>query len=207
MSDPRPGIALILSAPSGTGKSTLVSRLTSEFPRFTYSISYTTREPREGEQDGREYHFVSREEFISLKGQGFFAEWAQVHGNYYGTPLETTRAILSQGKDLLFDIDVQGAFQLKENLGQGCFVFLFPPSLPELRRRLSRRGSESEEVLRTRLKNAREEMEKAPFFDYWIVNDDLERAYDDLRSVYLAEQKKAALQPGLVQRILSTWEE
>ncbi|MFW6323625.1 MAG: guanylate kinase [Desulfovibrionales bacterium] len=207
MSSRRSGVALVLSAPSGTGKSTLCNMLIKEFPRFSFSISYTTRDPREGERDGQDYHFVTKRDFLSRIDQGFFAEWAQVHGNYYGTPLGATRSILTQGKDLLFDIDVQGAFQLKESMGQGCFVFLFPPSLAELKRRLACRGSEDSKVLDTRIKNAREEIKKANFFDFWIVNDDLDRAYDRLRAVYLAEQSRACLQPSLMKQILSTWEE
>ena len=106
----RQGIALVLSAPSGTGKTTLVKMLREEFPRLSYSISCTTRAPREGEQDGRDYHFLSRERFLQLKDEGYFAEWAEVHGNFYGTPLAPVREMLREGKDVLFDIDVQGRF-------------------------------------------------------------------------------------------------
>ena len=132
----RQGIALVLSAPSGTGKTTLVKMLREEFPRLSYSISCTTRAPREGEQDGRDYHFLSRERFLQLKDEGYFAEWAEVHGNFYGTPLAPVREMLREGKDVLFDIDVQGARQVKTSLPEAFFAFILPPSLEELRRRV-----------------------------------------------------------------------
>lgn len=202
----RPGVLFVLSAPSGTGKSTLVQNLVEEFPAFHYSVSYTTRSPRQGEIDGQDYHFVHKDEFIALKDQNFFAEWAEVHGNYYGTPLAATRKLLAEGHDILFDIDVQGARQLKASFSQGCFIFLLPPSKTELQRRLQKRGSESKEVLNKRLQNAKEELLAAGFFNYWVINADLNTAYDQLRSIYLAEQNKPGYLQNQYNLILSTWE-
>ena len=136
----RLGIALVISAPSGTGKTTLIKRLRKEFPNFGYSISCTTRAPREGEVDGKDYHFLSRERFVELRDQGHFAEWAEVHGNFYGTPLPPVREMLAKGQDILFDIDVQGAAQLRKNMPDARFLFILPPSMEELERRLRGRG-------------------------------------------------------------------
>ena len=123
-----PGMMLVISAPSGAGKSTLIRHLASTFDMFAFSVSCTTRAPRPGEQDGREYHFLDQEEFLRRRNAGYFAEWAEVHGNYYGTPRRATEELLAAGRDVIFDIDVQGARQLRENMGQGCYVFVFPPS-------------------------------------------------------------------------------
>ena len=170
----RLGIALVISAPSGTGKTTLIKRLRKEFPTFGYSVSCTTRAPRDGEVDGRDYHFLSRERFVELRDQGHFAEWAEVHGNFYGTPLPPVREMLAKGQDILFDIDVQGAAQLRKNMPDARFLFILPPSVEELERRLRGRGLDSEEVILRRLANARAEMQEAPHYDALIVNDDLE---------------------------------
>jgi guanylate kinase len=201
-----PGLALVISAPSGTGKSTLIKRLVNEFPVFSFSVSYTTREPRTGEQDGRDYHFTTGERFRELIDQGFFAEWARVHNHYYGTPLGETEDMLAAGRHVLFDIDVQGARQLRRNLSSGAYVFIFPPSRLELEKRLSLRGSDDPETVALRLDKAREEIEAAAEFDSWIVNDELERAYDRLRAVYLAACSRPALNAGLPATILATWD-
>ena len=202
----RQGLMLVISAPSGTGKSTLVHMLTSEFPDLTFSTSYTTRGIRPGEVDGRDYHFVSMEEFSDLKEKGFFAESAEVHGNCYGTPIQATLDLLAKGRDVLFDIDVQGAIALKKNLGQGHFVFIFPPSLKTLEERLKKRGTDNEDAIARRLKNAPKEIARATLFDSWIVNDDLDLAYNDLKSVYTAEGVRPAYHPTLIQTILNVEE-
>ncbi|WP_302608427.1 guanylate kinase, partial [uncultured Desulfovibrio sp.] len=132
----REGIALVLSAPSGTGKTTLIKRLLAEFPHFGYSVSCTTRQPRQGEEHGKDYFFLSREEFERRRAEQAFAEWAEVHGNFYGTPLAPVKEMLHQGQDVLFDIDVQGAAQLRLTLEEAAFVFILPPSMAELERRL-----------------------------------------------------------------------
>jgi guanylate kinase len=205
MAERRSGVALIISAPSGTGKSTLVRMLRTEFPHFAYSVSYTTRAPRKDEVHGRDYHFVTRERFLALAEERFFAEYAEVHDNLYGTPLQATLETLARGQDLLFDVDVQGASQLKKSLGLGAFVFLFPPSYDELRRRLASRGSENERTLERRMENAREEIGKAASFEYWVVNDVLVDTYACVRAIYLAEKARSVNHPGLMEHILDTW--
>jgi guanylate kinase len=207
MTDARRGVALIISAPSGTGKSTLVRMLRSEFPQFAYSVSYTTRTPRKGEVDGRDYHFVTRERFLSLREDGFFAEHAEVHDNLYGTPLRAALDILDHGRDLLFDVDVQGATQLQRTLGRGAYVFLFPPSFCELKSRLINRGSENEQALARRMSNARDEIRRATSFGYWVMNDSLENAYASIRAIYLAEQCRAGTRPNMLDSVLSTWKD
>ncbi len=198
----RTGMPLVISAPSGTGKSTLIAKLHEEFPAFVFSVSCTTRPPRGGEVHGRDYQFMDRETFLELRDKHFFAEWAEVHGNFYGTPLKATQDILALGKDIIFDIDVQGARQLKESMPQSCLVFLFPPSLETLENRLTRRGTDSDEVIAKRLINARKEIEQCDLFDFWIVNDNLETAYKELKAVYLAAKNRAFHFPTLKQTLL-----
>ena len=198
----RKGIALVLSAPSGAGKSTLTHKLLTEFPNFGYSISCTTRKPRAGEVDGRDYHFISHEEFERRRAANYFAEWAEVHGNYYGTPLEPLRAMLDSGQDVIFDIDVQGAAQMKLNLAEALFVFILPPSMTELENRLRSRGTDDEATISRRMANAAGEMREAHWYDALVVNDDLDRAYDELRAAYLAATLAPARNNGLVDAIL-----
>jgi len=201
----RLGQVLVVCAPSGTGKSTLISLLREEFPNFGFSISYTTRAPRGSEQDGREYNFVSRDTFVAMRSRGAFCEWAEVHGNFYGTATKPVEAMLGAGKDVLFDIDVQGAKQLKKTFYKGTFVFLLPPSREELVRRLTGRAMDSEESIAKRLHNAAGELDQAEWFDYWVVNDDLDQAYQELRAVYLAGKCKPSLRPGILENIIQTW--
>lgn len=201
----RRGILLVISAPSGTGKSTLIRKLRREFPRLAFSVSYTTRPPRPGEQDGHDYHFVDKGRFTDLRNAGELAEWAEVHGNCYGTSRPAVQGMLNQGLDVLFDIDVQGSRQLRQAFSEGAFVFLFPPSLQILEERLHARGTENEQSMSKRMVNARHELEQADFFDYWIVNNDLEAAYQDLRAVYMAEHLRRPYQSGLKEQVLGDW--
>lgn len=202
----RLGLCLVLSAPSGAGKSTLVGRLRAEFPGFAYSISCTTRDPRPGEENGVHYHFLTRKEFLSRRDAGYFAEWAEVHGNLYGTPKAPVEALLKAGKDVLFDIDVQGAMQLKEFFPQALYVFILPPSREVLESRLRGRGTDAPEVIEKRMTNALGELKMAGHFDYLIVNDDLEEAADELRAVYVAGRARSVSRPGLVSGLLAQWE-
>ncbi|MGE9985662.1 guanylate kinase [Desulfovibrio sp. SGI.169] len=199
----REGIALVLSAPSGAGKTTLIKRLLAEFPHFGYSVSCTTRQPRQGEEHGKDYFFLSREEFERLRAERAFAEWAEVHGNFYGTPLAPVKEMLRQGQDALFDIDVQGAAQLKLTLEGALFVFILPPSMRELERRLRGRGLDDESTIQRRLTNARQEMLEARWYDALVVNDNLEAAYDALRAVYLAATLAPGRNPRLVEELLA----
>ena len=198
----RQGVALVLCAPSGTGKSTLTRRLLEEFPRLRFSLSATTRAPRDSEVHGREYLFLSQDEFLARREAGDFAEWAEVHGNFYGTPLRETVTLLEQGQDMLFDIDVQGAGQLRPILPNGLFVFCFPPSLAALEARLRGRGTDGQASILRRLATARREIALAHWFDAWIVNDDLAQAYDLLRAAYLSASLAPRLRPGFVSSIL-----
>lgn len=198
----RKGVVLVLCAPSGAGKSTLVGKLTREFGEFVFSISYTTRPPRPGEQDGREYYFVDRERFDQLVEENFFAEWAEVYGNRYGTPAEPVREHLEAGRDVLFDVDVQGATQLRDVFPDGVYVFILPPSLEKLRNRLIKRSTDNEAVIDRRLDSAAAELVRAGEFDFLVYNDDLDQAYAELRSVYLAGRVKTANRLGMLRRVL-----
>ncbi|BDQ38991.1 guanylate kinase [Pseudodesulfovibrio nedwellii] len=203
----RLGQVLVVCAPSGTGKSTLISMLREEFPDFGFSVSYTTRAPRGEEQNGREYNFISREVFVAMRSRGDFCEWAEVHGNFYGTATKPVEKMLDSGRDVLFDIDVQGAKQLKKTFYKGTFVFLLPPSREELVRRLEGRGTDSADSIERRLNNAIGELSQAKWFDYWVVNDFLDEAYQELKAVYLAGKCKPPLRPGILGNIQKTWED
>lgn len=206
MESQRSGIALVICAPSGTGKTTLVKRLLSHFPHFSFSVSCTTREPRPGETPGVDYDFVSREEFLRRRDSGYFAEWAEVHGNCYGTPLESTRKLLAKGHDVLFDIDVQGAMQLRDTIAGAHFVYILPPSRQELERRLRSRGTENEESLARRLTAAKRELTEAGCFDTLIVNDDLEKAWKELRAAYIAATLAPACCKNFLARLVREWD-
>lgn len=198
----REGIALVVSAPSGAGKTTLISRLISEFPHFAFSVSCTTREPRRGETDGKNYIFLSRDEFERRRSENYFAEWAEVYGNLYGTPLMPVRQLLRKGQDVIFDIDVQGAAQLKLSLPTAVFVFILPPDMENLERRLRGRGQDDETTIARRLATARKEISEARWYDALVVNDDLDHAYGALRTVYLASALAPVRNPLVVEELL-----
>ena len=198
----RSELPLIICAPSGAGKTTLTGRLRQEFP-LHFSVSCTTRSPRSGEVDGQDYYFLDRENFIAQRRRGLFAEWAEVHGNFYGTPLQPLRERLAQGEDMLFDIDVQGAAQLALTLPEARFVFIFPPSLAELEARLRKRGADTEDSILLRLANAQNEIRQSHWFNAWIINDDLDKAYDELRAFYLSSTLGPTLRPGVIHTILT----
>ncbi len=196
------GLPLVITAPSGAGKSTLIRKLIAEFPNFQFSVSYTTRRPRQDEIDGVDYNFISEEEFKAKIEEGFFTEWAQVHDYYYGTPLSEVLSVLEQGKDMLFDIDIQGAKQLKLTLPEAYFIFIFPPSMQELAKRLVDRSTDSDEAIQTRLLNAKDEVEQSHWFHAWIVNDKLDEAYDDLRACFLVAKLAPQRQSHLISNFL-----
>ena len=194
----RLGIALVISAPSGTGKTTLIKRLRKEFPNFGYSISCTTRAPREGEVDGKDYHFLSRERFVELRDQGHFAEWAEVHGNFYGTPKKYVDEAMEQGKDVILDIEVQGAAQVCAKRPETVRIFIAPPSWEELERRLTARGTDTPEKVQKRLLRAQVELQNASDYDYFVINDTVEQAVEELRAILCAEHCKPAERMELI---------
>jgi guanylate kinase len=183
------GKLFILSAPAGTGKTTLVQMLTQEFPCIVDSISFTTRPPRFGELQGQDYCFISEDEFEQRIKEGQFLEYVRLYGNYYGTSREWVESHLNQGKHVILTIDTQGALLLKGRL-DATFIFVKPPSLEELLKRLKKRNTESKEVIKERLLWAEHEMEAALHYHYHVVNDDLQVAYQVLRSIIIAEERR-----------------
>jgi guanylate kinase len=185
---PSPGILFVLSAPSGAGKTSIFRELLALRPDLCESVSYTTRPMRAGERDGVDYHFVSRDRFDRMAAEGAFAEWAEVHGNCYGTAKATLAKANAQGRDVLLDIDVQGAALLRAGGLAGVFIFILPPGMAELRQRLSGRNTDSAEVIERRMANAISEIREAARFDYLVVNDDLARAITTVQAIVLAER-------------------
>lgn len=186
------GQLFILSAPSGAGKTTLLKKVMAQLSGLAFSISHTTRPPRSGEKNGIDYHFVSVEEFQVMRDQGLFLEWAEVHGNFYGTSRPAVMKQLEQGQDIILDIDVQGAAIIaKDTTVAAVSVFIAPPTLAELERRLRGRGTDSNETIELRLHNAAWEMEAAPDYDYLVINDSLEEAAATLRAVIIAERSRS----------------
>jgi guanylate kinase len=184
-----PGLLLVLSAPSGAGKTTLARKLLTELTGGIFSVSYTTRRPRGQERDGVDYHFVDVERFQSQIEQGGFVEWAEVHGHFYGSPQSVVDEARATQGVAIFDIDVQGGQAIKRKYPDAVLVFVLPPSMEELERRLRDRKTDSDETIRRRMLAARAEMERgAASYDFIIVNDDFSRAYSDLRSVVAAER-------------------
>lgn len=173
------GRLFVVSAASGTGKTTLCQALRQRFPELRYSVSYTTRAPREGEVAGRDYHFVTKEDFTAGIAAGKWAEWAEVHGNYYGTAADVLETTLAAGACLLLEIDVQGAKQIMERFPEAETVFILPPSLEELERRLAGRGTDTPEVIARRMAAAENEIRQKSFYRHHLVNDDLARATAD----------------------------
>ena len=188
---PRRGVLLIVASPSGAGKTSLCRRLMADHGGLELSISMTTRPIRPGEVDGRDYNFVSHEEFQRLIEQDAFLEWADVHGQKYGSPRGPIDRALAEGRDVLFDIDWQGAAQVAEKCPEDAVrVFILPPSLEELRRRLITRSQDAPEVIERRIKNAKGEIEHCDAFDYVFVNDDFDRSYAELAHIYHAERSR-----------------
>lgn len=182
------GTLFVLSGPSGVGKGTLNEKLFAEFgEQIAFSVSATTRAAREGEIDGKHYFFISRQEFEKRIANNDFLEYAQFAGNSYGTPKPYVISLLEQGKNVVLEIDVQGALQVMERMEACVSIFILPPSFEELERRLRGRGTETEEKIQARLATAREELKHAPSYKYQIVNRDIDTAYDEMRAVYLKE--------------------
>lgn len=192
MTTPAPlhaGLLLVLSAPSGAGKTTLARRLIQEVPRAAFSISHTTRKPRGGEKDGVDYHFVDVRSFKQRIEQNQFVEWAEVHGHFYGSAQSVVEEAFAQRGVAVFDIDVQGGQAIKRKYPEAVLVYVLPPSFGELERRLRGRGTDAEDTIQRRLLGARSEIERgAATYDYLIVNDDLERAFRELLAIVVAER-------------------
>jgi len=185
------GILFVVSAPSGAGKTTLLRRVVSRLPGVSLSISCTTRAPRPGEQEGVDYFFISRAEFIDMMREDRFIEWAQVHGDLYGTPRSNLER-LQQGEDLILEIDTQGARKIREELKDGVLIFILPPSLEVLEERLRSRGGDSEEAIQARLQNAQKELDQMTWYDYIVVNREIEEATKELASIIIAERCRTA---------------
>lgn len=196
-------LLLILCSPSGAGKSTLTRFLLDALPELTFSVSHTTRKPRANERDGVHYHFVERDAFEKMVDAGAFAEWAHVHGNLYGTSTSEIERARAEGKrGIVFDVDYQGARQIKAKLPEAVGVFVLPPSMEELRRRLEGRGTDAPEVIERRYQKALVEIEHYGFFDYLLVNDDLDRAKQALLGIALAERHRRVRLAPLAEHLL-----
>jgi guanylate kinase len=177
---------IVVSAPSGAGKSTVLARVLREMPRLRFSVSHTTRPPRDGERDGREYYFVDRTAFEALRSGGRLLEWAEVHGNLYGTGLAEWETARAEGVDLLLDVDVQGAAQVREKMPDAWTVFILPPSYDVLERRLRGRGQDDEPTIRRRLAAAGRELHAFTHYDFAVVNDDLDTCVEAIKSMVRA---------------------
>lgn len=197
------GQLFIVSAPSGVGKTTLIHRIRSEQPDLCFSVSVTTRSPRPGEVHGRDYFFISKEEFIRGVETEAFIEWAQVHGNFYGTYGSQVRDWLTEGKDVLLDIDVQGARQVRCAAPHAWTIFVVPPSLEALQQRLNKRGTETTAQLATRLAAARAELQEAAWYDFIVLNDDLEEAVRDFSSILRACRCHRTSRSSVLKRFLA----
>ena len=199
------GILFVISSPSGGGKGTLIRRLLDAVPGVSYSVSWTTRPPRPGEQDGVNYHFVSAEEFERMRAADGFLEWAVVHGHLYGTARSVIEQDLNEGHDIILEIDVQGAATVRATMSSVVTVFILPPSFEVLRARLSARMTERPEELELRLQNARAEVEQYRRFDYLVLNDEVERAAAQLASIVWAERARRERQEWVARRVLATF--
>jgi len=196
----------IVSAPSGSGKSTLVARLPACDPGLRFSVSYTTRQPRGHEVDGRSYHFVARGDFEAMIARNEFLEWAEVFGNYYGTHQGVLEQAEAEGKDLVLDIDVQGARQLKSKVPEAVTIFVLAPSRQILEQRLRARGEDREDVIARRLRDAAEEIRRYKAYDYVLINRDLEESDATLGAIVKAERARRTRIEGLIRPILDTFE-
>ncbi len=185
------GLLMMVVAPSGVGKTSLTRRLVADHSDLLLSISATTRDPRPGEHEGRDYHFVDRAEFDAMVGEDAFLEWAEVYGNRYGSPRKPIMEALDRGESVLFDIDYQGAMSIHEQAPEdSVLVYILPPSLAEMSRRLHARSQDSEAVIAQRIARSKDEVEQWKTFDYVLLNEDFDKAYSDLAHIYHAERMK-----------------
>lgn len=184
------GTLFVISAPSGAGKTTLCEKLIRNVPKMKLSVSYTTRQPRKGEKNGVHYTFVSERKFKNMISSGELAEWAIVHGNLYGTSIKRLKKLNREGYDIILDIDTHGAMQLKKSCENAVYIFVLPPSLETLKKRLKNRRTDKEEDIETRLANAKVEISSYSIYDYIIVNDKFDNAYKELESIILSTRRK-----------------
>jgi guanylate kinase len=201
------GILFVVSSPSGGGKGTLIKRVLKSMANVSYSVSYTTRNPRPGELDGREYYFVTTELFEQMIARNEFLEWAHVHEKLYGTARNQVSKELSAGRDIILEVDVQGAASVRRLIADSVSIFILPPSFSVLRDRLVARGTDSAEELELRLRNAPEELKDYTAFDYVIINDDADRAAAQLAAIVSAERARLSRQQPLVQRVVEAFVE
>jgi guanylate kinase len=202
---PPRGTLFVVSSPSGGGKGTIIEHVLECVENLSYSVSYTTRAPRLKEVDGREYFFISRETFEDMVAAGEFLEWACVHGNLYGTAKNQILAETAAGSDIILEVDVQGAASVRRLLMDSVSIFILPPSYEVLRERLIARGTDSPEELAVRLRNAPEELRQYSAFDYVIINDEVERAVNQLASIIYAERARCMRQEGLVREVIENF--
>ena len=207
VSHPSPrGTLFVVSSPSGGGKGTIIRHVLACVENLSYSVSFTTRAPRPGEVDGREYFFISRETFDEMVGAGEFLEWACVHGNYYGTSKRQIIEETGAGADIILEVDVQGAASVRQLLMDSVSIFILPPSYEILRERLIARGTDTPEELEVRLRNAPEELKQYSAFDYVIINDEIHRAAGQLASIIYAERARCMRQDGLVREVIQNFQ-
>lgn len=200
------GILFIISSPSGGGKGTLIKEVLRTMPRIGYSVSYTTRKMREGEFNGRDYFFVSVEQFNELKEKGEFLEFAEVHGNFYGTSVNQIKTENEKGNDIILEIDTQGAASVKAKMPEAVGIFIMPPTFEVLKNRLTNRATESAENLKLRLKNASDEVRHFSEFEYVVINDDKEVASEELKAIITAERQKQIRQTAKITAIINTFD-
>jgi guanylate kinase len=200
------GNLIIISSPSGGGKGTLIREVLAGVPDIGYSVSFTTRAKRIGEEDGRDYYFISRTEFDKLASRGELLEYAEVHGNFYGTSLRTVEEMVAGGKDVILEIDVQGAELVINKMPGAVSIFIMPPNFEVLRARLVARATETPEALALRLRNSIDEMRRYSIFDYVVVNDEIVVATNRLKSVILGERQKRTRQLGTLKDILDSFD-